>query len=163
MKPINRLLALCAVGIALPLVASGQEVRPMDNITVTGEKSRSEMRKDVFEAEESFYSLYNQLNDEDEYEVRCFYETPTGTRIKNHVCRAKFVSDAYSRRAARGRGDNTRIANQSADSEFQAKSQHFQQKLETLIAENPDLAEALVRYNTARAIFMQEYDESANN
>ena len=163
MRTIYRMLALCAVGISLPLAANGQEVKPMDNIVVTGEKSRSEMRRDVFEAEENFYSLYNQLNDEEEYEVRCFYETPTGTRIKNHVCRAKFVSDAYSRRAARGRGDHTRIANQSADSEFAAKSARFQEKLETLIDENAELAEALVKYNMARARFMEEFDETANN
>ena len=143
--------ALLAAALTLP--AAAQEGEPIDEISVVGQKSMTQLRNEVFEAEEAFYSVYNALNDDDEYDVTCFYETPTGTRIKNHVCRAKFVSRAYAAQSSKGRGDVTRIANQDADSAFTEKTKIFEQKLETLIAENENLQAALVRYNTARADF----------
>ena len=163
MKATNKNLTLLVACLALPLAAFGQDDGAIDDIVVVGEKSASQLRKEVFETEEDFYALYNKYNDISEYDVRCFYETPTGTRIKNHVCRAKFVSDAYSKHAARNRNDVTRIANQDSNPEFARKTAEFQQQLETLINANPDLAEALIRYNTARAAFMEREQQAAAN
>ena len=84
-------------------VASNDEI--IVDTVVVGQKSKSEMRRDVFQAEEDFYSVYNKLNDDKEYDVRCFYEKRTGTNIKNHVCRARFVTKAYSVHARRNRNN----------------------------------------------------------
>jgi hypothetical protein len=43
------------------------------------------------------------------------------------------------------------------------KTAKFQEKLETLVAANPDLQAALVRYNTARTVFFAEREEKSNN
>jgi hypothetical protein len=170
MKQIHTILALLIAVLALPMAAFGQveeasalEDEAIEDIVVVGQKSTAALRRDVFQSEEDFYSLYNKLNDDEEYDVHCFYETPTGTRMKNHVCRAKFVSDAYQRHAARNRMDVTRIANQDADPVLAAKTATFQEKLETLIDANPDLQEALARYNTARAQFMAHREERSSN
>ena len=99
MKPNRTTLALFVTVLALPMVALGEGVstgvasnnEAIDNIVVVGQKSLAELRKDVFEAEEDFYAVFNKLNDEKDFTVRCHYETATGTHIKNHVCRARFV------------------------------------------------------------------------
>lgn len=153
MNPTPTIAALLAGILVFPLAAAAQDDEAIDDIVVVGEKSSATLRNEVFEAEEDFYSVYNRFNDDKDFAVRCFYETPTGTRIRNHVCRAKFVTDAYSKQASRGRADVTRIANQDADSEFAVKSERFQQNLETLIASHPELQAALLRYNEARARF----------
>ena len=173
MKPTHTILALFVAVLALPMAAVGQDEgastevasddEAIEDIVVVGQKSMADLRRDIFQSEEDFYSLYNKLNDDKEYDVRCFYEAPTGTRIRNHVCRANFVTNAYSAHAARNRGDVTRIANQDANPVIAEKSAKFQEKLETLIAANPELQVALVRYNTARARFMAEREESASN
>ena len=121
------------------------------------------MRRDIYEAEEDFYSVYNRLNDNKDYAVRCFYEKPTGTRIKLHVCRARFVSKAFSAHAARNRNDLSRVANQDANPALAEKTAKYQENMETLIAANPDLYAALVRYDSARAQFMAEREASASN
>ena len=162
MKPTHTILALLASVLVCHVAAAAQEEEAIDDIVVTGEKSISTLRNEVFEAEEAFYSVYNKLNDDKDFTVRCFYETPTGTRIRNHVCRAKFVTDAYSKQANKGRGDATRIANQDANSEFAAKTAKFQEKLESLLATDPELQAALIRYNEARARFDAK-NESTNN
>jgi len=173
MKPTHTILALFVAVLALPMAAVGQDEEAstgvasndetIEDIVGVGQKSLADLRRDVFQSEEDFYSLYNKLNDDKEYDVRCFYERPTGTRMKNHVCRAKFVTKAYSAHAARNRNDLTRVANQDANPVIAEKSAKFQEKLETLIAANPELQAALVRYNTARARFMAEREEIANN
>ena len=55
------------------------------------------------------------------------------------------------------------MANQDASSATPEQTAKFQEKLETLIAANPELQAALVRYNTARARFIEEREGSANN
>lgn len=155
---------LCLLFVAvLPMAAVGQDeeastalasnAETIDDNVVVDQKSLAELRRDAYKAEEEFYSVYNKLNDDKEYDVRCRYETPTGTRAKNHVCRARFVTNAYERHARRNRNSLSRVANQDADPILVEKTAKFQEKLETLIAVNPELQEALGRYNTALARF----------
>ena len=173
-RAASLIVFLCLLSVAaLPMAAVGQDEEAstgvasndetIEDIVDVGQKSRAGLRRDVFQAEEDFYSVYNKLNDDKEYDVRCFYEKPTGTNIKNHVCRARFVTKAYQRHARRNRNDLSRVANQSASFVPAEKKAKFEEKMETLIAANPELQAALVRYNTLRAQFMAERDENASN
>lgn len=173
MKLTHTVLALFVAVLALPMAAVGQDEEAstevasddeaIEDIVVVGQKSRAGLRRDVFEAEEDFYSVYNKLNDDKEYDVRCFYEKPTGTNIKNHVCRARFVTKTFERHARRNRNNLSRVANQDATPVPAEKTAKFQEKMETLIATNPELQAALVRYNTLRAQFTAEREENASN
>ena len=166
MKPTHTILALFIAVLTLPMVAVGQDGQvstgaasndeTIDDIVVVGQKSRSDLRREVFQAEEDFYAVYNKLNDDKEYDVRCFYETPTGTHQKNHVCRARFVTKAYERHARRNRNNLSSVANQDADPVLAEKTATYQQKLETLIATNPELQAALIHYNTLRNQYIAE-------
>ena len=165
MKQTRIILALFVAVLAVPMAASGaaSNDEAIDDIVVVGQKSLSQLRKDVFEAEEDFYSVFNKLNDEKDYDVRCFYEKPTGTHIKNHVCRARFVTKAFERHARRNRNNLSSVANQNADPIFAEKTIKYQEKVETLISANPELQAAFVRYNTTRAEFFAERENSTNN
>ncbi len=173
-RAASLLVFLCLLFVAaLPMAAVGQDEEAstgvasndetIDDSVVVGQKSLAELRRDAFQAEEDFYSLYNKLNDDKEYDVRCFYEKQTGSRIKNHVCRARFVTKVYERHARRNRNDLSRVANQGADPVLAEKTAKYQEKMETLIAANPELQAALIRYNTARADFFAEREKNASN
>ncbi len=173
-RAASLIVFLCLLSVAaLPMAAVGQDEEAStgvasndetieDNV-VYDQKSVAELRRDVFQAEEDFYSVYNKLNDDKEYDVRCFYEKPTGSNIKNHVCRARFVTKTFERHARRNRNDLSRVANQDANPVFAEKSAKYQENLETLIDANPELQAALIRYNTARAQFMAEREKNASN
>lgn len=148
---------LIAVACPLGALAQGQAEQPIEETVVVGKQSMAEMRRQVWQYEEDFYSIYNKLNDDNEFDVRCFYETPTGTRIKNHVCRAKFITNAYSDNVGRKRISANRTSRQDDNPQVAAKTLQFQEKLETLVATDPELQAAFVRYSTARARFMEEY------
>ena len=163
MKSTRTVLALFAVSFAIPLAAAAQDEEAIDDVVVVGEKSMADLRREVYQAEEDFYSLHNKFNTNRDFNVSCFYETPTGTRVKNHVCRARFVTKAYSSHAARNRNDLSRIANQDANPAFAEKSARFQENMEALIAANPELQAALARYNALRAQFLEQREETASN
>jgi hypothetical protein len=73
------------------------------------------------------------------------------------------VSQAYSTHAARNRNDLSRVANQDTDSALEAQTAKYEENLETLIAANPELEQALIRYNEARAEFLAEREETSSN
>jgi hypothetical protein len=157
MKLAHTILALFVAVLALPMAAVGQDEEAIEDIVVASQKSTSALRRDLIRAEDDFYSLYNKLNDDNEYDVRCYYETPTGARTKQHVCRPVFFSKA------RNREDRTRRINPDTDHVIADKMVKLQEKLDTLIATNPELQVAMAKYNTARARVMARQEERASN
>jgi hypothetical protein len=173
MKQTHTILALFVAVLAFPMAAAGKDdgastgaaskTAAIDNIVVVGQKSLAELRREVVKAEEGFYSVFNELNDEKDYDVRCFYESPTGSHLKNHVCRARFVTKAYSQHASRSGNKISRVANQDGNPAFIEKTAKYEQKMQTLIAANPELQTALIEYDAARTRFMMKREGSANN
>lgn len=151
----STVLFVCLLSfVALPMVAAGQDDMATDNKGDVSNKSASDLRRDVYQAEEDFYAVFNKLNDEKDYEVRCFYEKATGTNIKNHVCRARFVTKAFERHARRNRNDLSRVANQTSDPVLAEKTAKYEAKIEALLVSSPELQAAFDRYNAARVEFM---------
>ena len=148
MKLTHTIVALFVAVLALPTAAVAQDEDAVDEIVVASQKSMAALRRDVIDAEDDFYALYNKLNDDNEYDVRCYYEAPTGLRKKTHVCRPVFFSKA------RNREDKNRRIDPKTDRVIADKLVKLQEKLETLVAANPELQEAMARYNTARAQLM---------
>jgi hypothetical protein len=153
MKPTHSILALIVAVSALPMAAAGQADEAIDDIVVTGQKSTAALRRDMIQAEDDFYAIYNKLNDDNEYDVRCRYESPTGQRKKYRVCRPKFFSKA------RNREDLTRGVDPNTDPVIAEKLEKLQEKMETLTAANPELQEAMARYNSVRAEFVAQSAE----
>ena len=168
MKPTRTILALFIAVLTFPILAVAQDEgasndATIDDIVVVAQKSLGDLRREVVKAEEDFYSVFNKLNDERDYNVRCFYESPTGTHLKNHVCRARFVTKAYSQHASRSGNKITRVANQDGNPAFIEKTAKYQEKMQTLIATSPELQAALIEYDTARTRFVAQREQSANN
>ena len=159
------LAAIVVTFIAGPVTAQQDEVEELtqrateseaiDEITVYGERSMSSLRVEVYRAEENFFDLFSELNDDDEFDVRCFYETPTGTRIRQHVCRAQFVTEAYSAEFSRYRV-NLNYPVQDPEVVVMRKSRELEEKMHALIIANPNLKQALNRYTNARTNYISE-------
>ena len=157
------LLILVLIPIGVRNIALAQEQEPeqapeaptetVEEIVVYGDKSLNTFRQAIFRAEENFFDLFSSLNDEEEYDIRCFYETPTGTHIRRHVCRANFVTDATSAEAATIRTRGPRYPVQDAKTVIMQKKRKLREKMETLVSSNPELLKALNNYTNAK----QEY------
>jgi hypothetical protein len=158
------ILIYCLLSLAaFPVAAVAQDQAEPAAAAPKSEASVAELRRETYQAEEDFYKIFNRLNEDRDYDVRCFDEKATGTNIKTQTCRARFVTNAYERHARRNRNDVSRMANQSADPVLAEKTAIFQEKLETAIATDPELQAALIRFNTAQTRLAEARGDGSGN
>lgn len=81
-----------APGVTAPAV---EEEEVLDEVVVQGTKLWK-LREAVVDAEERFYSLYNELNKDKDFDVTCRMEAPLGTRLKKRGCHISFMEDAQA-------------------------------------------------------------------
>jgi hypothetical protein len=167
MKLKHTILALFVTLLALPIAAVGQDEDEstqvasnggaIDNVVVTGQKSTGDLRRELWDAEDDFYSLYNKMNDENKYDVRCIKRAPVGSRIKNHTCTPVFLTRAIDD------GKVTTATNIQTDPVIADDMARFREKMNTLIAADPELQAAVSAFNTARARYVSVSENTAKN
>ncbi|MEY2854153.1 MAG: hypothetical protein RL030_1285 [Pseudomonadota bacterium] len=67
------------------------QIRELEEVIVTGDRKLSAARKAIEEAEGRFYGRWNEINGDRAFDIHCFAETPTGTRLSTRVCVPLFV------------------------------------------------------------------------
>ena len=162
---LRRNLVCWASALALSLVfmrlgtAQDEALIPtetVEEIVVYGDATLNTLRNRVFLAQENFFDVFSALNDDDEYDIRCFYETPSGTRIKQHVCRANFVTAATSAEMSVWKSAGPQSPVVPARTIIAQKRKQLQEKIEMLVALRPELHEALFEYANAKQVFDTE-------
>lgn len=129
---------------------------PIEEIIVYGEKSLANLRREVYRTEENFFATFNALNEEEEYDVHCFYEVPSFTHIRRHVCRANFVKDATAKDFAGWRRGQPVIPSETV---IMQKKKRLGIKLELMAVEHPELLEALNKYTNAKQVLESEKEK----
>src|SRR5690606_12083183 len=64
----------------------------LEEVVVRGQPL-SELRTALEMARVRVYDLFNDLNSDDAFDVRCRHEAATGTRMRQHICRPQFKDD----------------------------------------------------------------------
>jgi hypothetical protein len=91
MKPCLRLLILL-----LPICANAQ---PIEEIDVVGQRL-DKLRFEIENTRIEIYDIFNRLNVDDEFDMRCYRRKTTGSLIKERICVPEFVEDALEESAA---------------------------------------------------------------
>ncbi len=71
--------------------ATGIEARPIEEITVIGQKSLARLRLRIFEKEAEIYNFFNAQNSSDRLDIICSKRRPTGTHILQRECEPRFL------------------------------------------------------------------------
>lgn len=89
------LLASSAFGAGAPaaMPANAPAEDQLDEFVIQGKKLY-QLRKEMVEAEDRFYKLYNELNKDDDYDVHCAKQALPGSRITERVCKPDFYAEA---------------------------------------------------------------------
>jgi len=153
------ILALAPVGMSQTATIEESEpasAESMEEITVYGDKPLHTLRREVYTAEENFFDVFSSINQDDEYDVRCYYEVPSFTHIRRHVCRAKFVIDATSAESAPAFSEGVGAFSRPAAYEIRRKKEKMRELMEALVAKSPEMAQALTEYTNTKQILESE-------
>ena len=111
----------------------------IDEITVIGAKSLVEMRHEITLAEDRVFTLFNDFNKDDGYDIICKKQTPIGSQIPQRVCLARMYREGRSEAVADDFGE-------FADNKMPAAAKHqriLREKMRNLAAQHPELLQAL--------------------
>ncbi len=151
---LTQTFLVVAMALASPMAAFGEDDQATENTVVVSQKSTAELRSELWKFEDEFYALYNKLNDDNLYDVRCTQEAPTGSRIKQQICRPVFLTRALSR------GKIDRNTNLETNPAMASKFATYRQKMASLMAANQELQAAAARFSTARAEYMAQTERA---
>lgn len=137
---------------ALPEGRAQREVLP-EEITVTGQKLFIVLKQQIEEAEDHMYGLFNDMNEDDRYDIHCTWEAPLGTRIRQRVCRPEFVANADRAVAqdflAQVQGFTTTNP-PPVQAEMGFHYPILEEKLKEALVESPEFADAVIRHYELR-------------
>ena len=142
--------------------AEADDAETIEEIRVYGTKSLLRMRHEVDIAEEVFFDQFNALNSDDDFDIHCYREAKTGSRIKRRVCTAN-----YFRRLEAEATRNTRLSLQATGSavfldptaEIRKMDKLLLEKMEKLAGENPGLLKALEEFVGMKKAYEAERKE----
>ena len=73
--------------------------RPIEEIQVLGSRTLYSIRMEIVDEENKIFSMFNELNSDDDFDILCDNIAPTGSHIKQRVCEPRFVTETRARMA----------------------------------------------------------------
>ena len=154
---------LCFVvlfGVGAPALA--QQAAPNDDEIVVEGRQPQNVYAEIERLETSVYDRFNALNSNDEFDIHCFKQAPTGSNIPLRRCAPNFVVEAEAQAAqntmvgARGRAD---ARNHGDTTVLEQKSKALTEEIQRLAREDAQLMKDLVRLDELKR--QQANDKSA--
>lgn len=84
-------LMLAALSMAGLLFAAE---RPIEEVQVIGQRTIKALQLKINEAEEKMYQRFNELNDDDIFDITCTMETVPNSDIKHRQCMPNYIRSA---------------------------------------------------------------------
>lgn len=154
---------LCLVvllGLGVPALAQEAASPPqgadVEEVIVPGRMPEN-LRVEIERVEAAVYERFNALNSNDEFDIHCFAQAPTGSNIPLRTCAPNFVIRAESRAASKiltdgrgGAGNN----NDPAEHEMRMKekSRELTEEMQRVAREDEQLLRDLVRLDELKQL-----------
>jgi len=137
--------------------SAGAAPREITEIIINAERPARLVLEEAYEAQEIAFSIFNDLNSNDEFDITCGNYTPTGTRIAQRRCEPRYFVNAQAQ-ASQDLLLGLRVDPPTDNyiwMEVAPKTEQLNVEMKELALEHPQLAESLLLYNRK----MQEYDK----
>ena len=122
---------------------------PMEEITVIGQRSIMNLRIQVDKAVDRMYSVYNEINKDNDYDIICRREAPTGSRIKRKLCTPVYVERLQTEATQRALYDMDESGSTSLYVDYTEIARNdvkLRENMKKLILENPQLLAAVLEH-----------------
>jgi hypothetical protein len=139
------------LGLAAPALAQTDAVPSagVEEVVVPG-RTPENIRVEIERLESVVYDRFNALNSDDEFDIHCLMQAPTGSNIPSRTCVPNFVLRAESAAGRKmlndgrtGAGNNNNPAEQRA--RMEEKSRELTEEMQRVAREDEVLLRDLVR------------------
>lgn len=135
------------------------QTRPIEEITVLGERTFFTLRLEIEAVEAEVYGLFNELNTNDDFDVKCTREVFIASLFKRRRCMAAYLRKAEAENAQNQlKGIDTRLSLSGVEGEVHQHTLAMEAEMAQLALDNPEflqvlreLAELLGALNTKKA------------
>lgn len=125
--------------------------------SATGQRLFVTLRAQINTAEDKVYSLYNELNSDDEFDIQCRMVAELGSKLKKKECNPNFLYEATANTAAEFFGTSRAAeaatgisgfssSSNSVSSVLHTKNPILKENLLNLARENPELGQAIIKH-----------------
>ena len=125
----------------------------MEEVTVYGEKSLLRLKRAQTKAEDNAFDVFNALNTDHQYDIRCYKRKPLGSNISRRICYQNYMNvlehDAAQMWIKRGKSLPAGGAIVSVPRQ-KRKEKNLRDIMDELKLEHPELVEALDAYSDAK-------------
>ena len=151
-------------GLAAPALAQETRSLPQDadveEVIVPGRRPEN-LRVEIERLEVAVYERFNALNSDDELDIHCFKQAPTGSNIPLRTCAPNFVTRAESAAAKKMLTDGrTGAGNNNSPAELtmlmEEKSRKLTAEIQRVAREDELLLRDLVRLDELRQLQSSE-------
>lgn len=138
------------------VVLAAQDNTTIEEIEITGQRSLVGLRLAITVAEDGMYLLWNELNEDDLFDIYCVREARTGALIKQRRCEPGFVTEATSLNArdffsqAFGSSGGGVITPNNPQAVVDYYTPIYHQKMKDMILKNSQMLEAVVNLQNLR-------------
>jgi hypothetical protein len=127
---------------------------PIEEIVVLGTKSLIDLTREMYKAEEALYDLFNSLNSNDEFDILCYKEAPTGSHIKQRICRTKKLGDIL----AEATQESLHVGSYIFPTlEIKKMNERMLAEMTEIASDHPEYVNALITYTEARETLVSEH------
>lgn len=164
-----------ALGQNEPTTSIRQPVQDVEEIRVISNRSLIMLKRQVLQAEVDMFNLFNELNDDDEFDIHCRMEARIGSLIKKQICRPNYIYTAtsqealsfhYSNSQTGVNGSSPSYSIQTATSvptTIQYNSEILEEKIDAAIQQNPELLEMIQDFEFATEEYTEKRDQYFSN
>ncbi len=151
---ILALLAIAGAGVAQEVEEESNEIP--EEITVYGQKTLLNLKMRVYRAEEDFFKLFNELNEDDQYDIFCEKIARVGSRIKRRTCWSPFEREIDEEQTRRSFESGSAMLGMRNEGLIRHKRLEQAKMLVEMVRENPALQKKYAAYAKAGARFDAE-------
>ena len=120
------------------------QTRPIEEITVLGERTFFTLRLEIEAVEAEVYGLFNELNTNDDFDFKCTREAYTGSHIKRRRCMAAYLREAQAENTQNYlKGIDTRLSLSEVEGEVHQQTLAMEAEMTQLALDNPEFSQAL--------------------
>ncbi len=128
----------------------------LEEVIVTAPRTLRSMRAEIDAVQDRAFALFNELNVDNDYDIVCRRETPTGSHIPQRACRPRYM-DRLEAEATQDFLAGNAYFDPGADILYHEDI--LRQKIARLIEENPDFYHALADFYRVRTAYEEERQE----